>query len=309
MITYNLDSFNEILLNNHKLILPDDVLSIYDNLIKELNINIYTVNDDELIDRKHHKKSRYTKKHELLTSNKKVEFKERTVVEKVGNEKIMTEIYGIFNKLSSKNYDTQRDLLIAYLNELNDESYLIKCSNHLFDVISKNKFYSEMYVNLYKELYKSQPIFEERKDQFMIECIDNLNNIIHIDESNDYEGYCKNNTVNDKRRSMNTFLINLYKKEECSLIFMIKMIDIIQDKVSQKKDNSNEVHIIEELTENLFIFYSELIAELKKHSSWEKNLAFITEYSTCKVKEHPGLSTRIKFKYMDIMDIVKKCKI
>lgn len=310
MITYNLDSFNEILTNNYKIILPTDVLTIYDNLIKELNINTYTISDGEHKERRINKKPRYNKKQDLLTSDKKVEFKDRTTVEKVGPEKIMIDIRGTLNKLSSKNYDTQRDLLISYMNDLvntNDESYLINCSNYFFEVASKNKFYSEMYASLYTELNKLYPIFEERKEQFMVECIDNLNNIAYVDETIDYEMYCKNNKLNDIRRSMNMFLINLYKNNECNLLHVLKMIDLIQDKISQNKDDKEQVHIIEELTENLFLFYSELAKQLKNHPSWEKNNKFISEYSTCKPIDHPGLTPRIKFKYMDIMDIVKNC--
>lgn len=309
MRTYNLDTFNDILSNNHKITLPDDVLSIYDNLIKQLNINTQVTNDGEYRERRINKRTKYNKKQDLLSSGKVVEFKERTNDEKVGSDKIMTDIRGIFNKLSSKNYDTQRDLLISYMNELSesyDESYLITCSNYFFDVASKNRFYSEMYAKLYKELTQLYHIFEERKDQFLSECIDNLETITYVDETSDYEGFCKNNKQNDIRRSMNLFLINLYKNEECSLLYILKMIDLIQEKITQNRDNSNEVHTIEELTENLFLFYSELTNDLKKHSTWGKNIAFITDYSTCKTKDHPGLSTRIKFKYMDMMDAIKK---
>lgn len=306
MITYTLDQFTDIALNLNKHILPDDVLSVYDKLLKDLNINTRTVEYEQ---REKRYKRQKNNKPELLSSGKVVEFKQKEVVVKTDYEKIMINIRASLNKLSSKNYDTQTELLRSYLDELsslNDESYFMECSNYLFDVASKNKFYSEMYANLYVELSKLYPIFEERKEQFIIDCIEDLDTITYIDETQDYEGFCKNNKQNDIRRSMNTFLIHLYKKKQCNIQCILKMTTAIFDKIEVNKNTASQVHVIEELTENLYIFISELICEFKQHTSWDIILNNLTEYTNIKVSDYPGLTTRIKFKFMDMMDIVKK---
>jgi|TARA_B110000879_G_scaffold84710_1_gene117110 hypothetical protein len=306
MITYTLDQFTDIGLNLNKHILPDDVLSVYDKLLKDLNINTRTVEYEQ---REKRYKRQKNNKPELLSSGKVVEFKQKEVVVKTDYEKIMINIRASLNKLSSKNYDTQTELLRSYLDELsslNDESYFMECSNYLFDVASKNKFYSEMYANLYVELSKLYPIFEERKEQFIIDCIEGLDTITYIDETQDYEGFCKNNKQNDIRRSMNTFLIHLYKKKQCNIQCILKMTTAIFDKIEVNKNTASQVHVIEELTENLYIFISELIREFKQHTSWDIILNNLTEYTNIKVSDYPGLTTRIKFKFMDMMDIVKK---
>jgi len=306
MLTYTLDQFADIAANINKSALSSEVLSIYDKLLKQLNINTYA--DNEQRERKPNRRPRNNKP-ELLSSGKVVEFKQKEVIEKTDYEKIMINIRGTFNKLSPKNYDTQRDLLMTHLEELtglNDESYLMECSNHLFDVAGKNKFYSQMYATLYTELFKIYPNFEERKEQFVMECIENMDTIEYVDESQDYEGFCKNNKQNDIRRSMNTFLIHLYKENQCNIQCILKMINTLLDKIALNKGMSTQSHVIEELTENLYIFISELICELKQHTSWKNITDSITEYSKCKVSDYPGLTTRIKFKFMDMMDIVKK---
>jgi len=306
MLTYTLDQFADIAANINKNALSSEVLSIYDKLLKQLNINTYV--DNEQRERKPNRRPRNNKP-ELLSSGKVVEFKQKEVIEKTDYEKIMINIRGTFNKLSPKNYDTQRDLLMTHLEELtglNDESYLMECSNHLFDVAGKNKFYSQMYATLYTELFKIYPNFEERKEQFVMECIENMDTIEYVDESQDYEGFCKNNKQNDIRRSMNTFLIHLYKEKQCNIQCILKMINTLLDKIALNKGMSTQSHVIEELTENLYIFISELISELKQHINWKNITDSITEYSKCKVSDYPGLTTRIKFKFMDMMDIVKK---
>jgi hypothetical protein len=306
MLTYTLDQFADIAANINKNALSSEVLSIYDKLLKQLNINTYA--DNEQRERKPNRRPRNNKP-ELLSSGKVVEFKQKESVEKTDYEKIMINIRGTFNKLSPKNYDTQRDLLMTHLEELtgiNDESYLMECSNHLFDVAGKNKFYSQMYATLYTELFKIYPIFEERKEQFVMECIENMDTIEYVDESQDYEGFCKNNKQNDIRRSMNTFLVHLYKENQCNIQCILKMINTLLDKIALNKGMSTQSHVIEELTENLYIFISELISELKQHTNWKNITDSITEYSKCKVSDYPGLTTRIKFKFMDMMDVVKK---
>ena len=309
MRTYNLEEFADIALNLNKHILPDDVLSIYDKLLKDLNINTRVIEHDQREQKDRRYKRPKNNKPELLSSGKIVEFKQKEVVEKTDYEKIMINIRGSLNKLSSKNYDTQIELIKSYLEELsslNDESYFMECSNYLFDVASKNKFFSEMYATLYIELSKLYPIFEERKEQFIIDCVEGLDTITYIDESQDYEGFCKNNKQNDIRRSMNTFLIHLYKKKQCNIQCILKMTTTIFDKIEVNKNTASQVHVIEELTENLYIFISELIREFKQHTSWDIILNNLTEYTNIKVSDYSGLTTRIKFKFMDMMDIVKK---
>lgn len=308
MLTYNLNDYNNIKLSLLTNPLPEDVLTSYNKLVTQLNIVITSPSEAEHKERRLNKKQRLAKQTEAFPP---ISFKEKVVNEIIGPDKIMTNIRGCFNKLSVKNYDTQRDLLISHLNELresNEESYLIEVSNQFFDVASKNSFYSEMYAKLYKELTQICPLFEERKEQFLMDCVDNLDTIIHVDEKTDYEGYCKNNKLNDIRRSMNTFLINLYKKDEYNIQDVFKIIKLIEDKLIQKINDESQRHVVEELTENLYIFVSELSSDLKTNLKWQSVYESIERYSKCNVSDYQGLNNRIKFKYMDMIDVINKNK-
>lgn len=306
MLTYNLNDYNRIKLSTPKNPLPEDVLATYNRLLNQLNIVISSSSDADYKEKKINKKHRLAKQTEAYPP---ITFKEKVENEIVGPDKIMINIRGCFNKLTVKNYDTQRNLLITHLNdlrELNEESYLIDTTNQFFDVASKNSFYSEMYAKLYKELTKLCPFFEERREQFLIECVDNLDTIIHVDEKTDYEGFCKNNKNNDIRRSMNTFLINLYKNGEYNIQDVFKIIKLIEDKLNQKINDASQKYVIEELTENLYIFVSELSSELKTNPKWQSVYDFIERFSKCNISDYTGLSNRVKFKYMDMIDVIKK---
>ena len=96
MLTYTLDQFADIAANINKSALSSEVLSIYDKLLKQLNINTYA--DNEQRERKPNRRPRNNKP-ELLCSGKVVEFKQKESVEKTDYEKIMINIRGTFNKL------------------------------------------------------------------------------------------------------------------------------------------------------------------------------------------------------------------
>jgi hypothetical protein len=51
-----------------------------------------------------------------------------------------------------------------------------------------------------------------------------------------------------------------------------------------------------------------LSSELKTHIKWESVYEFIDQFSKIKISDYGGLTTRIKFKYMDMIDAIKKNK-
>ena len=87
MRTYTLDQFHDIALNLTTIVLPNDVSSIYDNLLKQLNINTRAVEYDQKEPREKRYKRQKNNKPELLSSGKVVEFKQKESVEKTDYEK------------------------------------------------------------------------------------------------------------------------------------------------------------------------------------------------------------------------------
>ena len=98
MITYNLNDYTNILLNNPNISLSDDVLSVYKTLVSNLNITTVTSTssvrtDTETRDRRGgYRRNKNTKRSDLLTSDKVVEFKQRPLVDEDGPEKLMITI-------------------------------------------------------------------------------------------------------------------------------------------------------------------------------------------------------------------------
>jgi hypothetical protein len=90
---------------------------------------------------------------------------------------------------------------------------MLRIANSIFDIASTNKFYSELYAILYKELTGKFPVFKEIIIRFISQYLENIGKIQFIDSNKDYDLYCENNKLNDKRKAMSAFLVNLMKLE------------------------------------------------------------------------------------------------
>jgi len=306
MITYNLENYLNILKEYPKTSLNPEVLKNYDNLLEKLNINKLVLNTES--DTKKTKRYKLNKKSEdLLSSDKVVIFKERVITEKEDIDKVKDIIKGCLNKLTTKNYAQQKEVMVNILNDNSDkESILEFFSINFFDIISRNRFYSELYSELFNELHILYPVLDKHKKMFMRSCLENIYNINYVDENVNYEGFCKNNKKNDTRRSMNIFLMNLLKKSLVESDEVLELVSRIKEQISENRDIENKSYLIEELTENLFIFISESNDTMKNHDEWNNIIDFVKEYSKYKSKDFSSITNRIIFKYMDMVDLLNK---
>ena len=306
MITYNLENYLNILKEYPKTSLNPEVLKNYDNLLEKLNINKLVLNTES--DTKKTKRYKLNKKSEdLLSSDKVVIFKERVITEKEDIDKVKDIIKGCLNKLTTKNYEQQKEVMVNILNDNSDkESILEFFSINFFDIISRNRFYSELYSELFNELHILYPVLNKHKKMFMRSCLENIYNINYVDENVNYEGFCKNNKKNDTRRSMNIFLMNLLKKSLVESDEVLELVSRIKEQISENRDIENKSYLIEELTENLFIFISESNDTMKNHDEWNNIIDFVKEYSKYKSKDFSSITNRIIFKYMDMVDLLNK---
>ena len=142
-------------------------------------------------------------------------FKSTQIQQKEGIEKLINDVRVCLNKISNKNYETHRDTIIQYIKEIieNNETdtELFKIKKSIFEIASTNKFYSELYALLYKDLINTFDCFEENIEPFINEYIDSIQNINYVDPKVDYDKYCEYNKENDKRKAMSAYIVNLSK--------------------------------------------------------------------------------------------------
>ena len=95
-------------------------------------------------------------------------FKATDIVKAVGFEKELNEVRGLLNKLSPKNYETQKDDILEKVREIvgveGSDSNKVKVANMIFDIASANRFMSEVYADMYVELVGEYETFGEILD-------------------------------------------------------------------------------------------------------------------------------------------------
>ena len=214
----------------------------------------------------------------------------------------------LLNKITKKSYNDVSKRVINNIQFIikfeteNIEETLLRIGNCIFDIGGSNKFLSELYSCLYKDLIDSFPCMKiicEKNFNSYLELFENIN--IIIDDS-DYDKFCDCNKKIEKRRSMSSFLINLANK---GVLQPKIIINLLNDIITQVKSNINVLEKkgeIEELIEILSIFIINGNTSLHVSSDYRDIIDYIEEISEFNSKDFQGLSNKTIFKCVDILE-------
>jgi hypothetical protein len=321
---YTLSEIHQIASNGFQLTLSPEVVATLNHISNELSreqlirnpvFNSRTIAYMNLQPKTIFNKNKNKKTREVIDEEWKSQpFKSTKIEHKVGIDGNIDKIRLYLNKISEKTFLQMREnilseLMIIYENELTSENNDKVC-NTIYDFSSSNKFYSNIFADLYSELvtiYQSIRIHFENKTTF--ENILNIyNNIQYVDSNENYDLYCENIKINEKRRSMTQFYINLCKN---GLITKEKIVCVLVEllkKVLQKIEEPNNKNEVDELVENIVILYNKDILDDINEDDDEymfddENITDIIErLANSKAKDYKSLSNKTIFKFMDLID-------
>jgi len=238
------------------------------------------------------------------------QFKTTKIETKTGVEKNINDIRILLNKMSAATYEKQCAAIIAEINGVVERDGEIpenmeKIANAILAIASNNKFYSEIYADLYVELVSRFSIFGDLLAKFVADVPASIDTIQYVDADVDYDAFCENTKLNDKRKSTTTFVVNLMKK---GLVSRQTVVDILLHyiaTVNRFMEEEGKSPHIEEITEYIFIIVSKIGAELKECPEWSSNVSpIIQQLSKTSPAKHKSMSNRIIFKYMDMVAFV-----
>jgi hypothetical protein len=357
MTSYSLEDYSNITFNGFDYKLQLEVIDIIKKMSIDLGINT-SVNyqADTRAKRQGDQSNRLGIRGKAKEGDESWErtraFKSTKIEKKEGIDKTINDIRACLNKLSESNYDAQRDVLFQHIAALleqtpetdsssnsssnSSEQDMLKIATSVFDIASTNKFYSEIYAILYKELTCRFPVFKDIIIRFISQYLENIGKIQLVDSNVNYDLYCENNKNNDKRKAMSSFLVNLMKLELVQMDEILNIILMLQETVLSYVDQENKSCEVEEITENIYIFVLTLITNINKGGDkkkdakkfsevletllnnvkyevkdlicldkWAAIMENITKCSQFKSKEHLSISSRTVFRYMDILDVIK----
>jgi hypothetical protein len=177
-----------------------------------------------------------------------------------------------------------------------------KIAMAIFSIASSNKFYSELYADLYRELVAKFDIFKSILETFIAGFVDTVQTIEYVDPDVNYDEFCRINKANDNRKATSMFIVNLMKKGLVSQSEVARILGVLVHTVLAYISEEGRIHAIEEITENVFLFVSNCHAELKTTEEWVQTVApSVKRLSTAKPSDHKSMSNRIMFKYMDMV--------
>lgn len=237
-------------------------------------------------------------------------FKATKIDSKTGIEKTVNDVRIALNKISAANYDKQSDIILGLVNGYfeSDEDRTVantrRISKAIFDIASTNKFYSEMYAKLYKELVEAHLVFRELLEEMLDGFILSLDSIpVYIDPDSDYDGFCAYSKACEIRKSTSTFIVNCLKTD---LVEYHRVVDIVAEfvkYVDNKRSEDGFSKCIEEVVENIYIIATLCSAELVRIPKWNETvLPKIHLFVNDKNNGFPSMSNRAIFKFMDLLE-------
>lgn len=315
---YNLDNIKSIIQTGFSYILSNEIVKHIQKIEMELgmvntHIKSYDSNRSSHTTNSNHNdrprsviSNRY-KKEEVSWENVR-NFKTTKIDKKEGLEKKINDIRICINKMSSKNYELQRDTILAFILEINTENTeteteLEKIALAIFDIASANKFYSEMYARLYRELIDLYPVFQKVLDNFLQTYIQSLQDIRYADPNVDYDLFCVYTKQSDKRKATAQFLVHMMREKILSQEYIVSLINTLIQKVREYMEIEGKVNEVEEITELVNIFVSQSKDTIVSNAMC---IEHIRSFSRYKLKDKASLSSRIIFKYIDLVTLIDK---
>ena len=317
---YSLQEFNHILFQGFDFKLDDPTIQLISELALEVGSPTYI------------KTPVFTKKEQvskpaMSMDNKRKKIKPQEIVndedwetlrtfhatkieQKVGIDAEIDIIRSHLNKISDKNYEDLKNKIVSVIdglieNNISDENMLL-VSNAIFEIASTNRFYSKLYADLYTLLIKNyemmKQVFETNFDTFL----DVFKQIEYVDPDKDYDGFCRVNKNNEKRKALSAFFVNLTINGILSIKKLIFIICYLLRKVNNMMVEDNKKNEVDEITENIAILCGNKTLIESDNTELDNGLTIletIVKLAHSKTKSYPSLSNKSIFKYMDMIDM------
>jgi hypothetical protein len=233
-----------------------------------------------------------------------------------GIEKRIDTIRSLLNKLTDSTYSIIAPEILSEVNniihgnnenreqEAFDEENIYKIAQSIFNTASSNTFYSTLYAKLFKQLVQCHDVFIKVFEKSYSEFVGLFKKVEYVDPGVDYNKFCEVTKVNDKRKAMSMFIINLVKESMLSVDSVVDIIVELQQMVNSYIKQVNKMNELEELNENIFIMLTNGKNVLSSHEKWEhivSNIKFLSVLKA-KMKEYPSVNNKLIFKNMDILE-------
>ena len=213
----------------------------------------------------------------------------------------------ILNKMSQNNYDKLKNEIISLLKNMSDDDLSLNEVNKIiFNIVCRQQMNVPIFAKLYSVLIQEFPVIKDMCLQYCDDYINMFDNINVCDPNKDYEGFCKNNMENEKRKNISLFYVELVKNDILNIDYIIELIFNLDKILLQKGiEDGDYVDLCIELADNIVILVSNSLSILKETDSWSKILESLQNVRNIDKKVYKNITSRLVFKYMDVLDKIK----
>jgi hypothetical protein len=214
------------------------------------------------------------------------------------------------NKINDKTLDTRMPKILELLNNLletcsdnSDDSNPVPAKlNDAFTmffqtvVLNKNPaLYAKFFELVYAQLTDQVSAFMQKVFQTYV---DEFHTINDVSETN-YNDFCDFTADNLRRKNISAFFAHVVMNgflPEWNRDFIVNHINNLFTQVIEKVEFKAKQKEVEEITENIVVLITSLGTFIDKATF----MPFIEQINAIKPGEKPGLTSRTKFKYMDL---------
>jgi hypothetical protein len=324
-LRYTLEQIEDIVFKGFDYQIPDEVMEKISNLAIQVGSPDYVktpvfkkrenpmkVEPTESTSKDFSKKRRNNKSMEVLNDEDwdSIRTFQTTKIEtKTGIDADFDSIRTMINKMTDKNYIEMRNKIIEIIEKLvseNTESDLTSIGSNIFEIASSNRYYSKIYAELYSDLSSKFEFIKTKYQENFKKFTELFSNIEYVDPNDNYDKFCEINKINEKRKSLATFYMNLMG---CGVISKSEIMVITRNllaKVFEFISIENKRNEVDELTETVAILYKkDIYDDDKGYELIEGNTIneIVEKIANSKIKDYKSLSNKSLFKFMDLIDM------
>ena len=270
-------------------------IDFFNNKSSNLNRSIYKLTDEQqrkFIDIKFR-----------LGIKDSATFKRQTINKINKQKEELCEIYKILNKITTQTYDILSVSIMEYIDSIDDMEIYEEICKKIFEIITSNSFFSELYAKLYNSIMLKNSSFKILFDNHTNKYIKSFTEIKYVSPSTDYDKYCDYVKSVEKIESFTKFMIHCTKFDICSPDNIIDLAINFQQCLIDNIDNKDKLIENECYVNNIYIIIKEYGDLLEFNDKWNivcRNIKYLME------NKGEGKNNKIRFKLMDVNDIIKE---
>ncbi len=323
MLTYTLQDFNKISYNGFQVTLQEQVVLDINELVKKVGSPSYIKtpvfkkegkNEIGISNAKRRRDKERERQENQESWERIKKFQPTMIEEKTGIDSQVNNIRSFLNKLTDKNITEITNSILNVIKEINKieniaekNEHILKVGNVIFEIASTNKFFSKVYADVYSSLCSECETFYNLVETNYKTYMESFSNIKYVAPEIDYNSFCQNNKLNDRRRALSSFFLNLYCSGVVPFDKIESIVVFLLNSINNLVNEDDKEAIIDEFTENVFILYSKDMeySEVFKLDNNKTIFETISFYANSKSTGHTfsSLTTKCTFRYMDMIGI------